>query len=83
MNYFATTDVNCCCVWRAEGVFSGAKIKPGYDLTFVICHIYIHLFYDVELAGEIYDGNQPFGMDNYVVNGINEPTVALAPQLRS
>lgn len=77
MNYLATADVKCSCVWRAGG-FSDAKIKAGYHLTFVICHIYIHLFYDAELAGELYDGNQPFGMDNGVINDINEPAVALA-----
>lgn len=52
MNYFATEDT------------SDANITLGYDLTFVICHIHIHLFYGVELGGELYDGNQPFGTDN-------------------
>lgn len=64
MNYFATEDERCGCVWRAGGGFSDANIKLGYDLTFVICHIYIHLFYGAELGGELYDGNQPFGTDN-------------------
>lgn len=44
MIYSATEDGRCGCVWRAGGGFSDANIKLGYDLTFVICHIYIHLF---------------------------------------